>query len=63
MYREYILIIILLYSLLDVLAGRNDPSGLSGTVLVNGERQPNNFKCITGYVVQVRKDFSSHYNV
>jgi hypothetical protein len=28
-------------------------SGLSGMVLVNGDRQPANFKCIAGYVVQV----------
>ena len=40
-------------SLLDILAGRKDFSGLNGTVLVNGERQPKNFKCIAGYVVQV----------
>ena len=41
-------------SLLDILAGRKDRSGLTGNVLVNGEHQPNNFKCISGYVVQVR---------
>lgn len=43
----------LLYRLLDILAGRKSKSGLSGIVLVNGDRQPNNFKCISGYVVQV----------
>ena len=41
-------------SLLDILAGRKDMSGMRGTVLVNGDRQPKNFKCIAGYVVQVQ---------
>ena len=41
------------YSLLDILAGRKDRSGLVGQVMVNGEHQPRNFKCISGYVVQV----------
>ena len=40
-------------SLLDVLAGRKDPRGLSGHLLVDGKQQPKNFKCMTGYVVQV----------
>ena len=40
-------------SLLDILADRKDKSGLTGTVLVNGNRQPKNFKCSSGYVVQV----------
>ncbi|XP_074084233.1 broad substrate specificity ATP-binding cassette transporter ABCG2 [Macrotis lagotis] len=39
-------------SLLDVLAARKDPSGLSGHVLINGAPQPSNFKCNSGYVVQ-----------
>ncbi|ELU16058.1 hypothetical protein CAPTEDRAFT_155979 [Capitella teleta] len=39
-------------SLLDVLAGRKNPVGLSGTVLVDGKQQPKNFKCMSGYVVQ-----------
>ncbi|KFP59313.1 ATP-binding cassette sub-family G member 2, partial [Cariama cristata] len=39
-------------SLLDVLAARKDPSGLSGEVLIDGIPQPPNFKCISGYVVQ-----------
>ncbi|XP_044275959.1 broad substrate specificity ATP-binding cassette transporter ABCG2-like [Varanus komodoensis] len=39
-------------SLLDVLAARKDPSGLSGDVLIDGFPQPPNFKCISGYVVQ-----------
>ncbi|MBZ3886961.1 ATP-binding cassette sub-family G member 2 [Sciurus carolinensis] len=39
-------------SLLDVLAARKDPHGLSGDVLVNGAPQPANFKCNSGYVVQ-----------
>lgn len=39
-------------SLLDVLAARKDPYGLSGDVLIDGAPQPPNFKCISGYVVQ-----------
>ncbi|KAM5255490.1 broad substrate specificity ATP-binding cassette transporter ABCG2 [Ctenodactylus gundi] len=39
-------------SLLDVLAARKDPRGLSGEVLINGAPQPANFKCNSGYVVQ-----------
>ncbi|MBZ3878829.1 ATP-binding cassette sub-family G member 2 [Sciurus carolinensis] len=40
------------YRLLDVLAARKDPHGLSGDVLVNGAPRPANFKCNSGYVVQ-----------
>nr|CAB3219644.1 ATP-binding cassette sub-family G member 2-like [Phallusia mammillata] len=39
-------------SLLDILAGRKDPNGLSGLVLVDGRPLPSNFKRISGYVVQ-----------
>ncbi|XP_040274030.1 broad substrate specificity ATP-binding cassette transporter ABCG2 isoform X1 [Bufo bufo] len=39
-------------SLLDVLAARKDPRGLSGEVLIDGNPQPPNFKCLSGYVVQ-----------
>ncbi|KAM5282641.1 broad substrate specificity ATP-binding cassette transporter ABCG2-like isoform 1-T2 [Hipposideros larvatus] len=39
-------------SLLDVLAARKDPQGLSGDVLINGAPQSANFKCVSGYVVQ-----------
>ncbi|XP_071808121.1 broad substrate specificity ATP-binding cassette transporter ABCG2-like isoform X2 [Asterias amurensis] len=39
-------------SLLDVLAARKDPHGLSGTVLIDGQAQPENFKLVSGYVVQ-----------
>ncbi|KAM9329529.1 broad substrate specificity ATP-binding cassette transporter ABCG2 [Gastrophryne carolinensis] len=39
-------------SLLDVLAARKDPHGLSGEVLIDGKPQPPNFKCLSGYVVQ-----------
>uniref|UniRef100_A0A8B7VJP3 ATP-binding cassette sub-family G member 2-like n=1 Tax=Castor canadensis TaxID=51338 RepID=A0A8B7VJP3_CASCN len=38
--------------LLDVLAARKDPHGLSGDVLLNGAPRPANFKCISGYVEQ-----------
>ncbi|XP_072858080.2 broad substrate specificity ATP-binding cassette transporter ABCG2 [Pogona vitticeps] len=39
-------------SLLDILATRKDPTGLSGDILINGYRLPSHFKCISGYVVQ-----------
>ncbi|KFP77255.1 ATP-binding cassette sub-family G member 2, partial [Acanthisitta chloris] len=39
-------------SLLDILAARKDPHGLSGDILINGSPQPANFKCTSGYVVQ-----------
>ncbi|KAG9480411.1 broad substrate specificity ATP-binding cassette transporter ABCG2 isoform X2 [Eleutherodactylus coqui] len=39
-------------SLLDVLAARKDPHGLSGEMLIDGKPQPPNFKCLSGYVVQ-----------
>nr|XP_014350846.1 PREDICTED: ATP-binding cassette sub-family G member 2 [Latimeria chalumnae] len=39
-------------SLLDILAARKDPTGLSGEVLIDGAPQPANFKCTSGYVVQ-----------
>ncbi|KFW07739.1 ATP-binding cassette sub-family G member 2, partial [Eurypyga helias] len=39
-------------SLLDILAARKDPHGLSGDILINGGPQPANFKCTSGYVVQ-----------
>ncbi|XP_035668586.1 broad substrate specificity ATP-binding cassette transporter ABCG2-like isoform X1 [Branchiostoma floridae] len=39
-------------TLLDVLAARKEPEGLSGVVLADGGPLPNNFKCMTGYVVQ-----------
>nr|XP_019596637.1 PREDICTED: ATP-binding cassette sub-family G member 2-like [Rhinolophus sinicus] len=45
-------------SLLDVLAARKDPQGLSGDVLINGAPQPANFKCTSGYVVQVGTQFT-----
>jgi hypothetical protein len=35
-----------------LLAGRKDPSGLSGDVLVDGKRPPKNFKCMTDHVAQ-----------
>ncbi|KAK7113491.1 broad substrate specificity ATP-binding cassette transporter ABCG2-like isoform X2 [Littorina saxatilis] len=39
-------------SLLDVLAGRKDPNGLDGDLLIDGGPPPENFKCMVGYVVQ-----------
>lgn len=41
------------FRFLDVLAARKDPAGLSGEVLIDGAPQPPNFKCLSGYVVQV----------
>ncbi|KAM6177484.1 broad substrate specificity ATP-binding cassette transporter ABCG2-like [Erethizon dorsatum] len=38
--------------LLDVLAARKDPHGLSGDVLINGAPHPADFKCHSGYVAQ-----------
>ncbi|XP_065903806.1 broad substrate specificity ATP-binding cassette transporter ABCG2-like [Dysidea avara] len=39
-------------TLLDILADRKDRKWVTGYVLVNGEKQPRNFKCASGYVVQ-----------
>ncbi|XP_053260077.1 broad substrate specificity ATP-binding cassette transporter ABCG2-like isoform X1 [Podarcis raffonei] len=39
-------------SLLDILATRKNPKGLTGDILINGFPLPPNFKCISGYVVQ-----------
>lgn len=39
-------------SLLDFLAGRKGKAGFTGTILVNGQKLPQNFKNISGYVVQ-----------
>ncbi|KAK6187469.1 hypothetical protein SNE40_005491 [Patella caerulea] len=39
-------------SCLDILAGRKDPSGLRGNLLIDGAPPPDNFKCLVGYVVQ-----------
>jgi ATP-binding cassette, subfamily G (WHITE), member 2 len=39
-------------SLLDILADRKDPRGLSGLVLVDGALPPHSYKYIVGYVVQ-----------
>ncbi|KAK7816453.1 hypothetical protein U0070_007870 [Myodes glareolus] len=38
--------------LLDVLAARTDPHGLSGDILINGKPRPANFTCNSGYVPQ-----------
>ncbi|KAL5017917.1 hypothetical protein ScPMuIL_003639 [Solemya velum] len=39
-------------SLLDILAGRKEPRGLAGHILIDGATPPDNFKCMVGYVVQ-----------
>lgn len=41
------------FRFLDILAARKDPAGLIGEVLIDGAPQPPNFKCLSGYVVQV----------
>jgi hypothetical protein len=48
--------------LLDVLAGRVDSKRVTGTILVNGQLPPKNFKFMTGYVCQVR-DRSVMYGI
>ena len=53
LYVVYIISLFCTCSLLDVLADRKDRRWLSGHVLINGEKQPHNFKCASGYVVQV----------
>lgn len=44
---------LLVLRLLDILAARKDPKGQTGHVLINGAPQPENFKCMAGYVIQV----------
>ena len=48
-----ILLGIMYFRLLDVLADRKAKKGLSGNILINGKRQPHNFKYASAYVVQV----------
>ncbi len=48
-----IMMFVFYWRFLDVLAARKDPAGLSGEVLIDGAPQPPNFKCLSGYVVQV----------
>jgi len=48
------MMMMMMYRLLDVLAGRTEHKGISGYLLVDGKDQPHNFKCMTGYVVQVK---------
>lgn len=40
--------------LLDIIAGRKNPKGLAGLLLLDGSQPPHNFKCMVGYVTQVR---------
>lgn len=39
--------------LLDILSGRKSPRCDSGPILIEGQKQPRNFKLIAGYVKQV----------
>ena len=43
------------------MADRKGKKGVAGTVLVNGKRRPKNFKCISGYVVQVLQNMQIKY--
>ena len=45
------------FSLLDVLAGRTELEGIDGHILVDSAKPPKNFKCMTGYVVQVNMSY------
>ena len=56
----YFFSVLVYYRLLDVLAGRKDPRGLIGTLLLDGCPPPDNFKCMVGYVVQVNICFLLH---
>jgi ATP-binding cassette subfamily G (WHITE) protein 2 len=40
-------------TLMDILAKRADVGQLSGEVEIDGRHPPRNFKCMSGYVVQV----------
>jgi len=44
---------VVLCRLIDVLAMRCEEKGISGQILVDGQKRPKYFKCVTGYVVQV----------
>ena len=44
-------------SLLDVISGRNVKRGVTGDVVINGELIPENFRCASGYVTQVKSIF------
>ncbi len=52
LFTEYMLFLFY-FRLLDILAGRKDPKGLRGHVLIDGQVQPAYFKCMSGYVSQV----------
>ena len=41
------------FRLLDILAGRIESKVVTGDVLINGERQPKQFRLMSGFVVQV----------
>ena len=49
-----------LYRLIDILAGHKDKKGLSGVVLINGQKQPENFRCKSAYVAQVTCQISKY---
>jgi len=44
-----------------VLAGRTELKGVRGHLLVDGRDQPHNYKCMTGYVVQVCRYHTIYY--
>ena len=43
-------------SLLDTISGRKVKSGVTGNVVINGELIPENFRCASGYVTQVKSE-------
>uniref|UniRef100_A0A8C3S7C8 ABC transporter domain-containing protein n=1 Tax=Chelydra serpentina TaxID=8475 RepID=A0A8C3S7C8_CHESE len=51
-FKKCLVLIFSFSRLLDIIAARKDPQGLSGEILINGAPRPANFKCISGYVVQ-----------
>ena len=57
------MIILLLFRLLDILAGHKSRKGLTGEVLINGKQQPANFKYRSAYVVKVNLTLCIHVEV
>ena len=53
----YTIIRCILRSLLDIISGRKVNTGVTGDVVINGEFIPENFRCASGYVTQVKSVF------
>lgn len=56
--KLWVLLLYMLCRLIDILADHKDKKGLSGVVLINGQKQPENFRCKSAYVVQVTCEIS-----